>query len=160
MLARVLAILAVSGLTACSGGSGSNPFGSLGSIGSLNPFGGRDRAPAGSAAEAEVATGVLVGQLERVTPEPALRGLILRASAIAPMQGYYGANLWPVNDGMPDERGIVTFEFRAMPPPGLRPTGPVQTRRLIAAAFIPDSELSAIRGFRVLSAGNSVDLRR
>lgn len=151
MLARVLTILAVSGLSACSGNSGF--------LGSLNPFGGRDSART-VAASAEIAPGVLVDRLDRAVAEPALRGIILRAAAIAPMQGYHAAQLYPRNEGRPDENGIVRFEFRAMPPSAPRPVGPERTRRLIVATFIHDDDLAGIRGFRIVSATNSVDLAR
>lgn len=155
MLARVVGILALAGMAACSNGSGSNPLGSLGS----NPFGGGGGATEAATVQAP-APGVLVAQLETAVPEPALRGLIIRASAITPTQGYWGATLYPVNEGRPDERGIVTYQFRAYPPEGARPVGPVQTRRLIAATFISDADLANIRGFRVQARDNSADLRR
>ncbi|NNU80608.1 hypothetical protein HMH01_09190 [Halovulum dunhuangense] len=162
MRAKAIAMLSLVALSACSGGS-SNPFGSLGSIGSLNPFGGRDEAPARSSDGMPVAPAdgsVLVERLETVRPEPALRGVIIRASGIASTQGYFGARLAPVNGGLPDEAGVVTYEFRVLPPETVEPTGTDTQRRLIVATFVPDADLAEVRGFRVVARTNSVDLRR
>lgn len=147
-------------VSACGGGSGSNPFGSLGS---LNPFGG------GGSTEPLVVrqnttlvpegTVLLPAQAE-VRPEPALRGVILRATAVAPTQGYYGALLVPERRGVPDEDGILTLQFRVTPPAGSRQQGPQQTRLLTAAAFISDDDLEEISGFRVVTEAGVINLRR
>ncbi|MSU91386.1 hypothetical protein GE300_17540 [Rhodobacteraceae bacterium 2CG4] len=154
---RWVAVLAVMGLTGCSW---------LG-------FGGGDTRDAGAVAvssrglsvEQVAATvaadgSVLVDSLAEVVPEPALRGVILRASSVAPTQGYYGAALVAANRGAPDADGIVTYAFRALPPPGEAPVGPARSRLLTAAVFVPDAALDEIRGFRVLSRTGTVDLRR
>ncbi|WP_112323816.1 hypothetical protein [Oceanibium sediminis] len=159
MSLRVIACGLVLALGACSGGSGSNPLGSFPSLGSLNPFGGNDDGSDATVAGVVADDTVLVAQLESVTPESALRGVILKATGIAPSVGYYNAQLVPVNGGLPDERGIATYDFRVTPPE-VSSGGPVQARRLIAATFIHDDDLAGIRGFRVRSAGNTVDLRR
>ncbi|MEO0911558.1 MAG: hypothetical protein AAFY59_00995 [Pseudomonadota bacterium] len=144
-------------VSACGG---SNP---LGSIGSLNPFGG------GAAAEAEVparattlvpAGTILLPATAEVRPEPALRGIILRATAVAPTQGYYGAVLVPERRGAPDENGIVTFQFRVFPPISSASQGPQQTRLLTAGAFVSDDDLEVVRGFRVVTETGSVNLAR
>ncbi len=154
----LIAALCVVPLAACSG-SASNPFGSLGS---LNPFGGREEEPVIVArSDGVIRDGrSLLPTLDEVVPEPALRGLILRARATAPTQGFYGAALVPERKGEPDENGIVTFQFRAVPPEFAQPIGPAQTRILLAAAFIEDADLEQIRGFRIVTQGRTISLRR
>lgn len=160
MSLRGIACGLVLALGACSGGSGSNPLGSFPSLGGLNPFADRSTPAGGGVTRVVEDNTVLIAQLQSVAPEAALRGVILKATGIAATEGYYNAQLVATNGGLPDERGIVTYEFRATPPETPGRAGPVQTRRLIAAAFIGDDDLAGIRGFRVRSASNVVDLRR
>lgn len=163
-------------LAACSGGSSnpfgslasgsSNPFGSFGSGGSLGSsgssglFGGRDEPVAAAAPGAIVDARVLIDQLTDAKIEPALRGVILVAKGLSPTQGYARAALLPRNKGLPDENGIVTFEFRVEPPPTLQPAGPQRTREATAAVFIQDADLADIRGFQVVAARNTLSVRR
>lgn len=102
----------------------------------------------------------LVPILTQAEPEVALRGLILRVTALAPTQGFSGARLAANNEGEPDENGVVTFAFLAVPPRDPRPVGAEQTRELVAAAFVPNASLEEITSFRIVSAGNAVDLQR
>ncbi|MEO1313198.1 MAG: hypothetical protein AAFV27_04900 [Pseudomonadota bacterium] len=142
-------------LSACSGGSVSNPLGSIGS--------GPARAAPTEAAEVTRAVqdgSVLVAGLESVVPEPALRGVILRVSAIGATQGYHSTRVRPVNGGVPDENGIATFEVRAFPPEFAQPVGSDTSRRILTAVFVGDDALEDVRGFRLVSAGNTVNLRR
>jgi hypothetical protein len=131
----------------------------MGSIGSLNPFGSSEEVDSTGRPVIQDPT-VLIERLESVVPEPALRGLILRATAIAATEGYHTAQFVAQNEGLPDENGIVTFEFRAIPPASPGRVGPEQTRRIVAATFIPDNDLVGIRGFAVIARTNTVNLRR
>ncbi len=150
-------------LAACGDGSGSNPFGSIGSIGSLNPFGGSSspRNVELSSADTRITDGsILVPAATTVTAQAALRGVILQARAEAPTHGFFGAVLVPERRGMPDENGIVDFQFRVFTPEFSQSSGPARTRILTAAAFISDDDLQFIRGFRVKSEGGTVKLGR
>lgn len=157
--ALMVAALALSG---CGGGSASNPFGSLGSLGSLNPFGGGGSSDGGGgAARPSIEdTTVLIEAIEEVRPEAALRGVILRATVIAATDGYHTAQFVGRNEALPDENGIVTYEIRAVPPESPGFAGPLSTRRIVIATFIPDSDLDNIRGFRIVSRTRTVDIRR
>lgn len=103
---------------------------------------------------------VFVASLESVVPEPALRGIILKSTALAASPGYHNARLRPLNAGAPDENGIVTYEFRVQPPGRPQPQGTQAARRIIAATFVSDRDLQTIAGFRVLSETNVVNLAR
>ncbi|QHQ34852.1 hypothetical protein GO499_06380 [Algicella marina] len=147
-------------LAACGNGSGSNPLGSLGS----NPFSrGGNPDPVVVSAEGRTIVpegSILVPAPVEVRPEAALRGMILRATATAPTQGYYGAVLIPERRGAPDEDGIVTYQFRVFPPVEDSPTGPVRTRQLTAAAFVPDKAIAGVSGFRIVSQTGGVSIGR
>jgi len=154
---RWVAMLAVMGLTGCSWfGFGSDDApdqgAASGGVAGLSV----DQVAAPIAPDGTV----LVDSLAEVVPEPALRGVILRATSIASTQGYHDAMLVAANGGAPDANGIVTFAFRATPPLGNQPVGPARSRMLTAAVFVHDSDLDEIRGFRVVSRANTVNLRR
>lgn len=154
MLAGLALILA-----GCGGSS--NPFGSLSSA---NPFGGGSKPRTEVAADGEQRVvfdaSVLSPSLDAVTPEPALRGLIIRVAATAPTQGYHSPVLRARNRGIPNENGIVTLEFRVTPPEFSQGLGPARTRQLVAATFFSDGKLDRIRGFRIVTQNNVVNVRR
>ena len=159
---RIVATAAVLALAGCSGGFGSsNPFGSVGSLGSLNPFGGGSDGGTSDAARPRVEDEtVLIEAIESVAPEAALRGTILRATVIAATEGYHTAQFVARNEGLPNEAGIVTFDLRAIPPEFPQPAGPLTARRIVVATFVSDADLESIRGFRIVSRTNTVDLAR
>jgi hypothetical protein len=85
--------------------------------------------------------------------EPALHGVILRVSGLAPAQGYYGAALG--RSRVAAEPGILAYEFIALPPDVTEVIGPQQTRELRAGLFFSNGELRGVRGFRVSGSGGS-----
>lgn len=90
--------------------------------------------------------------------ERALNGVILRATGVSATQGYYGAQLVPVNNGAPDAAGIVTLELMAFPPTESQAIGPERTRTLSAAAFYSNQALRKIKAFRVKGGTNVLTL--
>ena len=90
--------------------------------------------------------------------ERALHGIIIRVEAEAPSQGFYSATLLPLNNGEPDQAGIMTYQLIAMPPPEPGAVGPARTRRMSAATFVPTLALKDIRAFRVAGASTVVTL--
>jgi hypothetical protein len=90
--------------------------------------------------------------------ERALHGVIVRVETEAPTQGYYSAALEPLNDGLPDAAGIVTFQFVATPPSSPQPIGPARTRVMSAAVFMPTLALKNVRAIRVAGVGTAVTL--
>ena len=96
--------------------------------------------------------------LRTATLERALHGVIVRIDAVAPTQGYYSATLVPVNDGRPDQAGIVTFRLVAVPPAAPQAVGPERTRKMTAAAFMPTLALKSARAIRVAGGGTVVTL--
>ena len=92
------------------------------------------------------------------TLDRALHGVIIRVDAESPTQGYYSATLEPLNEGRPDQAGIVTFPLLATPPSEPQPIGPARTRVMTAGVFMPTLSLKNIRAFRVAGVGTAVTL--
>lgn len=78
-------------------------------------------------------------------------GAIVRATGVAPTQGYFNAQL--VNAGV--SSGVLTLEFRAQAPSGFEAEGTPQSRQINAAYVIDASDLQDIRTVRVQAATNS-----
>jgi hypothetical protein len=96
--------------------------------------------------------------MREATLERGYGGVILRATGVAPTQGYFDATLLAENGGAPDASGALTVRLVAVPPLAPEAVGPERTRLLLTAAFVQDLELRDIRAFRVVAAGSSVTL--
>lgn len=83
-------------------------------------------------------------------------GAIVRAVGLPPTQGYWDADLvaQPVQDG------VMTYEFRALPPPGPAAVSTQQSREVAAGAFLSTYDLQEIRQITVVAAGNALTSRR
>lgn len=102
----------------------------------------------------------LVAQVTALEVERTPGGAIIRATGLPPVQGWYGAEL--VNedrDGQPID-GVLTYSFRAIPPPAPTRVSTVQSRELTVAVFVSEITLSATREIRVTGALNSRAARR
>ncbi|MBU2993564.1 hypothetical protein Q4555_13015 [Octadecabacter sp. 1_MG-2023] len=83
--------------------------------------------------------------------ERSATGAIVRATGIAPTQGYYNAEL--VNAGV--SNGVLTLEFRAQAPSSFEAQGNTRTRQISAAYIIDSADLSGIRSVRVQAQTNA-----
>lgn len=92
------------------------------------------------------------------TIERGYGGVIVRATGVAPTQGYFNALLLVDDGGAPDAAGVITLRLKAVPPPTPEAVGPERTRLLLTAAFAQDLELRGVRAFRVVSSQTSVTL--
>lgn len=147
-------------LAGCARGSGSS---FLPSLGSLNPFSSpeEDTPDVRRLAGTSVVPGsILVPGEFTIEAQPALRGLILVVRTVAPTQGYHSAELAPERRGAPDEDGIVSLQFRIVPPFEEAPVGAARSRQITAAYFVGDDDLADIRGFEILGASSSKSLAR
>lgn len=111
--------------------------------GSLNA--GASRTAASAVPAAPVFDPVL--PLRQAQLERGLRGSILRVEAVAPTQGWYGAELVALDPG--PVPGVLAYEFRATPPEGAQAIGRERARLLTAAAFLPNPQLRGLRQIRV-----------
>jgi hypothetical protein len=96
--------------------------------------------------------------MREATLERGYGGVILRATGVAPTQGYFNAALVAENEGVPDAAGVMTVALVAVPPETPVGVGPERTRLLLTGAFVSERELREIRAFRVVSAQSSVTL--
>ncbi|MEE9388893.1 MAG: hypothetical protein V3U96_09800 [Paracoccaceae bacterium] len=158
---HILAIGLALTTSACSGG------GSAGSASSLNPFNwfngaaqqgqstARTLAPSRGYGIA-VDTRPLLDQITSLKIEKTATGAIVRATGLAPAQGYHSADL--VLSG-PTQSGQVTFQFRARPPSQQTAVGPAHLREIVAAYFLSHAQLAGIRRINVAAQRNSVTAR-
>ncbi len=87
-------------------------------------------------------------------------GAIVRATATAANVGYHNVHLAPVNGGLPDENGVVTFEFKGeLPAVGVAPTTE-RSREIIAANSISAKIIPSVRTVRVVAAQNEISVRK
>lgn len=156
MIARILALSLIASLASCGGvGSASvgslNPFTWFGSTSSSSsepvPVPARQVRDDGRATVARILTARL-----DYTPQ----GIIVRADAQVPSQGFHSARLRPVNFGVPSEFGDLAFDFRAVAPEGVSSsTG----SSLNAGTFVSSSRLVAVRSVTVRGSENAVTIR-
>ncbi|MCB1341756.1 MAG: hypothetical protein KDK24_11985 [Pseudooceanicola sp.] len=93
--------------------------------------------------------------------EPTNTGAIVYASGVAVRQGAYLARLTPRGgQPVPDENGVLTFDFMVTYP--VRPTagGSELTRTVHEAYSLSKQDLAAIRTIRVEGAQNAQETRR
>ena len=102
----------------------------------------------------------LLPSIKDVVVERFPGGAIVRATAAVNNVGYYNTHLLPVNDGLPDENGVVTFEFIGIAPDERIVPTTERSRELIAANSISATILPKVRTIRVVSASNEISVRR
>lgn len=154
-----LALVVTLSLGACSGG---------GSLGNLNLFGwlrpgnsqnnavqGRGLAPRGGFVVVQDARPV-VGTLVQLVADRTASGVIIRATAVVPSEGFYAVDL--VLASITD-RGVATYQFRANPPATVRRIAPQNLRQLVSAVYLTDAQMQGISRVVVQSAGNQKSIR-
>jgi hypothetical protein len=99
----------------------------------------------------------LVEQVLSLVIEQTPQGAIVRATGLSPTQGYYDAELVP----RPlDDKGVLVYDFRVMPPPEPKPVGAQRTREVTVAAMLSNIKLESIREIVVQGATNARSSRR
>ena len=93
----------------------------------------------------------LIQSVSALSVDRAPSGAIVRATGIAPTQGYFNAQL--VNAGI--DNGVLLLEFRAQAPAGFQAEGSTQSRQINAAYVIDATTLAGIRSVRVQAASNA-----
>lgn len=141
-------------LSAC-GGSAS----SLSSANPFNWFGGKNRAEeAAATVQAPTDPRALIPQITDARSERASGGVILRVTGLPAQQGWSQAELIPQNEGFARD-GVLSFEFRALPPRTRTLTSTPQSREVIVATFLSDARLAGVRNIQVIGAGGGVSVR-
>ncbi len=101
----------------------------------------------------------LIGQLTDLRLEKVPGGAIVRATGLPPRQGYFDAELVPLNGGTPVD-GVLAYQFRVSPPFETTPPGTPQSREVIVGLFVTDQTLAATRTVQVSAETNALAVRR
>ncbi|NOX74335.1 MAG: hypothetical protein GXP03_12190 [Alphaproteobacteria bacterium] len=144
----ITALLLVSFVAAC-GQSRLNPF---------NWFG-RDKETRNAQNVEIVDPRGLVGEIIKLKVDRLPGGAIINAFGLPPTQGYWEAELVPLNDEFPD-KGVLTYEFRLLPPGTRTDVGTKVSREVVVARFVSDQQLVGVRRIRVIADANSRTVRR
>jgi hypothetical protein len=113
----------------------------------------------------------LVPQVTDVTVDPTPGGVILRATGIPPTQGYWDGELVVENASAAPVNGVLSFQFRILPPPtqiqtGSRAGAPIPatvgtatSREVVVAKFISRQDLAGVTSLRVVAERNERSVR-
>lgn len=89
--------------------------------------------------------------------EPMPGGAIVRARGQTPTQGWWQAELVPLDL---DDTGALVYEFRLLPPLAATASGTPQSRQVDVAIFVSDIRLDGVREIVVQGATNARSARR
>lgn len=98
----------------------------------------------------------LIASVTALSIDRSPSGAIVRATGLAPTQGYFNAELVPIAQ----EGGVLTLAFRAQAPAGFEAVGAPATREITAAYVIDAGALPGIRTVRVEASANARTARR
>lgn len=98
----------------------------------------------------------LLDRIETAELVPSGDGAILRATGVAPVQGYWDGALVEVEEGDP---GVLSYAFRAEPPADPARVSTERSREVAVALRLTPRDLAGIREIRVAGAGNARALR-
>lgn len=101
----------------------------------------------------------LVAQVTALQVARTPGGAIIRATGLPPTQGFYGAGLLVEDFGEPQE-GVLTYQFRVVPPPETARVSTRQSREIIVGQFLSNQALEGVRVIRVVGASNVMSTRR
>jgi hypothetical protein len=89
--------------------------------------------------------------------EPIPGGAVVRARGVTPTQGWWDAELVPQDV---DDKGVLVYEFRLLPPRGRADVNTQTSREIDVAIFISDVKLENVREIVVQGATNARSARR
>lgn len=128
----------------------------------LNPVNWFGRAEPAQAVPLPVSTSrddrSLSGQITELRMEPMPGGAILRATAVMPSQGWWEAELVPVEKEPVD--GKMVYEFRSYAPIKAAGVSTPRSRSITAAVFLSDIKLARINSVTVQTEVNGLTTRR
>jgi len=93
----------------------------------------------------------LIQSISTMSVDRAPGGALVRATGIAPAQGFFNAQLVP--QGI--DNGVLTLDFRAQAPTGFEGVGTDRSRQITAAYVIDAGQLAQVRSVRVQAASNA-----
>jgi len=111
--------------------------------------------------ETEVYLGTPLDQVSGLVIERVPGGAIVRATAIASVDGVYNVRLTPADeDSEPDENGVLTYRFEGLKPADATRRSSQRQRTYNAALRLTDQELSRVRTIRVEGQRNAQTIAR
>ncbi len=134
------------------------------SVSSFNPLNWFSSEPTAAQAAQSVPLGQsrdirpLIPVVSTVVLERTTSGVILRATGVPPTQGWFEADLVSETRGEPVS-GVLTLDFRAVPPAGQTLQSTQQSREIVVGRFISSFDLAKIREIRVVGETNVVTVR-
>lgn len=99
----------------------------------------------------------LVDTVLTMAVEPIPGGAVVRARGVTPTQGWWDAELVARDV---DEKGVLVYEFRLVPPTGQTDVNTQRSREIDVAIYISDVKLAAVREIVVQGARNARSVRR
>ena len=99
----------------------------------------------------------LVAAVLSLSVEPMPGGAIVRARGETPTQGWWNAELVPQDL---DDKGVLVYEFRLLPPAGRPDVNTQQSREIDVAIYLSDTKLEPVREIVVQGARNARSARR
>lgn len=97
----------------------------------------------------------LVDRVLTMKIDPSTGGVILRATGLPPVQGYYDASLVKVDDPKGNGNRLI-YEFRIKPPATPTATGTEPSREVTVATAISNYALQGITSIEVRGAQNAM----
>ena len=99
----------------------------------------------------------LVDTVLSMSVEPIPGGAVVRARGVTPTQGWWEAEL--VRQDV-DDKGVLVYEFRLLPPVDRTGVSTQQSREIDVAAYLSDAKLENVREIVVQGARNARSARR
>lgn len=126
----------------------------------LNPFnwfgGDRETVEVTADTTADVRDDVLIAQVLSLTVDPTQGGAIVSAIGLATTQGFWEAELVPVEDSTSG----LSFEFRVKQPLTSAPIGAQAAREVLAGTFLSTQTLGSARTITIIAGQNSRTVSR
>ncbi|MFT5345397.1 MAG: hypothetical protein ACI95S_001132 [Dinoroseobacter sp.] len=126
----------------------------------LNWFGSSEETITAAPADFVTDPRPLVSQVTSLQIERTVGGAIIRAVGLPPSQGYWDAELVPLNNEEPDENRVLAYEFRISTPVFARSVSTQQSREVVVAHFISDRGLDGVRRITVSGSETSRSTNR
>lgn len=101
----------------------------------------------------------LVAEIVKLKVDRFPGGALVHAIGLPDTQGYWEAELVPLNGEFPD-KGVLVYEFRLVPPTTPQPAGTKRSREVVVGHFISDQTLVGVRRVQVIGLNNRRTVRR
>ena len=94
----------------------------------------------------------LIEEIETLSVMQTPTGAVIRATGVAPVQGFWEGELVRDEAGDPS---VLTYAFRVIPPQEPAAVSTRRSREVTVATMVPNNDLAGIREIRVIGAANA-----